>query len=115
MHWILSFQQVLCQILKPMKDDYYYNSTLAHCVYYGVSTIPAAEKHLHGEIVSFGVLCLLTYDGQIRERDKIMAFNADMRLPVTLEEMDLTTEDVDKIVKKDRVAVRTGRCIRGKI
>lgn len=82
------------------KDDYYYNSTLAHCVYYGVSTIPAAEKHLHGEIVSFGVLCLLTYDGQIRERDKIMAFNADMRLPVTLEEMDLTTEDVDKIVKK---------------
>ena len=29
-----------------------------------------------------------------------MAFNADMRLPVTLEEMDLTTEDVDKIVKK---------------
>lgn len=82
------------------KDDYYYNSTLAHCVYYGVSTIPAAEKHLHGEIVSFGVLCLLIYDGQIRERDKIMAFNADMRLPVTLEEMDLTTEDVDKIVKK---------------
>ena len=46
------------------------------------------------------MLCLLTYDGQIEERDKIMAFNADMGLPVTLAEMDLTTEDVDKIVKK---------------
>ena len=47
------------------EEDYYYNSSLAHCVYYGASLFPQCERqHLHGEIVSFGVLCLLTYDGQ---------------------------------------------------
>ena len=40
---------------------YYYNSSLAHCVYYGATMLPASGgKHLHGEIVSFGVLTLLT-------------------------------------------------------
>ena len=41
------------------EEDYYYNSSLAHCVYYGASLFPQCERqHLHGEIVSFGVLCL---------------------------------------------------------
>lgn len=81
-------------------DNYYYNSSLAHCVYYGASTIPACEKHLHGEIVSFGVLCLLTYDGQIEERDKVMAFNKSVGLPTTLAELDMTAEDLPRIAKK---------------
>lgn len=82
------------------KDNYYYNSSLAHCVYYGASTLPQCEKHLHGEIVAFGVLCLLTYDEQYEERDKIMHFNKSIGLPVTLNELDITNEDVIKIADK---------------
>jgi glycerol dehydrogenase len=82
------------------KDNYYYNSSLAHCVYYGSSMIPACEKHLHGEIVAFGVLCLLTYDNQSKERDRIMAFNKSIGLPITLEEIEMTEQDLPKVAKK---------------
>ena len=82
------------------KDNYYYNSSLAHCVYYGASTLPQCERHLHGEIVSFGVLCLLTYDGQIKERDRIMQFNKSVGLPVTLDELEISKEDLTKIADK---------------
>lgn len=85
---------------KDPKDDYYYNSSLAHCVYYGSSLIKACEKHLHGEIVSFGVLCLLTYDNQIEERDRIMAFNKSIGLPVTLSDISLTEDDLHIIGEK---------------
>lgn len=82
------------------RDNYYYNSSLAHCVYYGSSLIPACEKHLHGEIVSFGVLCLLTYDKQMEERDRILAFNRSVGLPVTMAEIGLTQADLPVVAKK---------------
>lgn len=83
------------------KDDYYYNSSLAHCVYYGASLFPKCEHdHLHGEIVSFGVLCLLTYDEQFEERQRIFEFNHSIGLPCTLGEIALTEEDVPVIAHK---------------
>lgn len=82
-------------------ENYYYNSSLAHCVYYGASLCPECEhNHLHGEIVSFGVLCLLTYDGQLEERDRIFKFNHSIGLPCTLSEIALTPEDVPVIAHK---------------
>lgn len=82
-------------------DDYYYNSSLAHCVYYGASLFPKCEHdHLHGEIVSFGVLCLLTYDEQFEERKRIFEFNRSIGLPCTLGEIALTEEDVPAIAHK---------------
>ena len=82
-------------------EDYYYNSSLAHCVYYGASLFPQCERqHLHGEIVSFGVLCLLTYDEQLEERQRIFEFNHSIGLPCTLGEIALTTEDVPAIAHK---------------
>ena len=85
---------------KDPKDNYYYNSSLAHCIYYGSSLIKASEKHLHGEIVSFGVLCLLTYDNQIEERNRIMEFNKSIGLPITLSDISLTEDDLEIIAKK---------------
>lgn len=85
---------------KDPKDNYYYNSSLAHCVYYGSSLIKACEKHLHGEIVSFGVLCLLTYDNQIEERNRIMEFNKSIGLPITLSDIGLTEYDLETVAKK---------------
>lgn len=78
----------------------YYNSSLAHCVYYGSTMVESTVSHLHGEIVSFGVLCLLTYDKQFEEREKIAAFNKKIGLPVCLRDIDLTKNDIDVIVEK---------------
>lgn len=83
------------------KDNYYYNSSLAHCFYYGSSMVPACEKnHLHGEIVSFGVLCLLAYDNQEEELDRILHFNKSVGLPVTLQQLDVTEDDLMTIATK---------------
>ncbi|MFM2483527.1 iron-containing alcohol dehydrogenase family protein [Celerinatantimonas yamalensis] len=76
------------------QDQYYYNSSLAHCVYYGCSLIPACESHLHGEIVAFGVLCLLKYDQNDQEFNRIQAFNKTLGLPTTMAEIGLTRDDL---------------------
>ena len=46
-----------------------YNSCLAHSVYYGCTTLKKIEKnHLHGEVVSYGVLVMLTCDKQYDDK-----------------------------------------------
>jgi glycerol dehydrogenase len=83
------------------ETDYYYNSSLAHCVYYGATLVPASGgKHLHGEIVSFGVLTLLTYDKQFEERERLMKFNHSIGLPITLDEIGLKDKDLQTIADK---------------
>ncbi|MFM2481715.1 iron-containing alcohol dehydrogenase family protein [Celerinatantimonas sp. YJH-8] len=76
------------------EDQYYYNSSLAHCVYYGSSLIPACESHLHGEIVAFGVLCLLKYDHNDAEFNRVLAFNQALGLPTTMADIGLTQDDL---------------------
>lgn len=80
--------------------EYYYNSSLAHCVYYGATVTPSGEKHRHGEIVSLGVLCLLTYDEQWELRDRIMQFNYDLGLPVCFDDLDITEDQFDIMADK---------------
>ncbi len=80
--------------------EYYYNSSLAHCVYYGYTTVPHAAGHLHGEVVAYGVLTLLAYDGQKEELERIMRFNHSIGLPVCLADMDLTPDDLAAIADK---------------
>lgn len=80
--------------------DYYYNSSLAHCVYYGATVTEAGEKHLHGEIVALGVLCLLTYDGQTELRDRIMQFNAELGLPICFDDLGIDESEFEKMVDK---------------
>lgn len=83
------------------KIEVYYNSSLAHCFYNSFMSLPQGEDYRHGAVVSYGVLVLLTYDGQIETRNKIAAFNKKLGLPVTLKEMGITDiKDVDAIIKK---------------
>ncbi len=82
-------------------EEYYYNSSLAHCFYNASTVLPQSHNHLHGEIVSFGVLVLLTYDGQLELRNTVAAFNKRMGLPTTLADLDIVDEaDLDKLVDK---------------
>lgn len=82
-------------------DKYYYNSNLAHCVYCGATMVPSCgEHHLHGEVVAFGILCLLVCDGNTKLLEQVAKFNLSLGLPVTLAEIDLKTSDVQTIVDK---------------
>ena len=63
--------------------EYYYNSSLAHCFYNASMVLPSAHAHLHGEVVSFGNLVLLAYDGQDELLERFLDFNTSIGLPVT--------------------------------
>lgn len=78
-----------------------YNSNLAHAFYYGYTVLPQAADHLHGEVVSYGVLLLLTMDEQFAYRDRLKTFMASIDLPTKLSDLEVTTEDeVNRILDK---------------
>ncbi len=78
-----------------------YNSNMAHAFYYGYTVLPQAERHLHGEVVSYGVLLLLTMDGQYEYRNQLMDFMKAIALPTTLADLEITSDrEVEKILDK---------------
>ncbi len=80
--------------------NYYYNSSIAHCVYYGSTVTKKGHAHLHGEVVSLGVLCLLTYDHQYEQREKIMEFNHSIGLPVCFDDIEVSEDEFDAMCDK---------------
>lgn len=93
------------------KDDYYYNSSLAHCFYNSSMVLPSIHSHLHGEVVSFGNLVLEAVDGDDEALERFLRFNRSIKLPVTLAELDITEPaQVDAIV--DRApAIKEWSCV----
>jgi Glycerol dehydrogenase and related enzymes len=79
-----------------------YTTGLAHAVYNGFTVIPAIEEnhHLHGEVVAYGILVLLTADRQYEERDRVFRFNKSIGLPTTLADIHATKQDLPKVAKK---------------
>lgn len=89
---------------------YYFNSTVAHAFYNAYTSLGArAEKHLHGEIVSFGVLVLRCFDNQQAELKRSYAFNTRLGLPTTLADIDATEADLDLILEKAQETNEWGR------
>lgn len=87
--------------LTTTKDSYYYNSSLAHCFYNASMVLPEIHRHLHGEVVSFGTLVLHAVDGNDEALERLIAFNASVKLPVTLAELDITSaEQVNALVDR---------------
>lgn len=77
-------------------------SGLAHAVYNGFTVIHQIEEHghLHGEIVSYGILVLLIVDKQKEEFKRIYEFNKKLGLPTRLSDLHCTESHVDRIVEK---------------
>ena len=70
-----------------------YNSGLAHAIFYALTSYPVIEeKHLHGEVVGFGVLFALLVDGQYDEFEKIYTLNKQLGLPTSLAQIEITEE-----------------------
>lgn len=80
--------------------EFYYNTNIAHCFYYGGTIFKNAHDYLHGFWVAFGVLVLLHYDGQKELLERVMAFYRDTGLPVKLADVGLKTEDLPLLIKK---------------
>ncbi len=83
-----------------------YNTGLAHAINYGLTSFPEVERnHLHGEIVSFGVLLLLLVEEQSEPTmrgmfKKMFDFNRTVGLPIRLEDLGLTGADQDAVIDK---------------
>ena len=79
-----------------------YTTGMAHAVYNGFTILPSVEHHghLHGEVVSYGILVLLTVDQQYEERDKLYQFNRSIGLPTCLADIHATPEDLEKVTTK---------------
>lgn len=82
------------------KTDYYYNSTLAHCVYYGSTVTRKGHAHLHGEVVALGVLCLLCFDDQKAEFDRILRFNHAIGLPICFDDIEIDEDEFEQMADK---------------
>lgn len=75
----------------------------AHGIHSGLTMIPSAHKYLHGEKVSFGIVCQMVLENMTEDIvEQMMSFMVDIGLPVTLEDLNVepTEENVRTIAKK---------------
>ncbi len=77
-------------------------SGLAHAVYNGFTVLSQIEEygHLHGEIVSYGILILLIADRQKEEFERVFRFNKSLGLPTKLSDLHSSMKDADKVIEK---------------
>ena len=81
--------------------DFSVNSSIAHSLFYGFTVLHQIEKnHLHGEVVSYGVLVLLTYDGQFEKRDELFDFYKAVGLPTKLEDIEVKYDELGPVIDK---------------
>lgn len=83
--------------------DHKYNTALAHAMYYGFTLVDEIkEKHLHGEVVSYGVLVQLMLDKDTSEFKKVYEFNKLLNLPCKLQDLDISLDhpSLDKAINK---------------
>ena len=78
-----------------------YNTGLAHAIFYTLTSYPQIESsHLHGEVVSLGVLLLLLVDGQQEMFERIYRFSRSVKLPVCLSDVDIPDSEQDHIIDR---------------
>lgn len=90
--------------------DHDYNGHFAHSFYYGVTSLPQGKDHLHGEIVSYGVLIVLELAKQFDKLQTLRNFMLEVGLPTSLKDLDITSEEdlslvIDKALAKDHIDV----------
>ena len=93
----------LASNLLTKEHTVHYNSGLAHAVFYSLTAFPQIEeRHLHGEVVGYGVLILLLCDGQEEEFQKVYEFHKKTKLPTRLEQIEITKEEFESILTNIR-------------
>ncbi len=79
-----------------------YTTGLAHAIYNGFTVLSSTEEygHLHGEIVAYGILIMLSIDKQYEARDRIIEFYSEIGLPRCLKDLHATPDDLLKVTEK---------------
>ena len=78
-----------------------YNGGVAHALFYSLCELPGFdETHIHGVVVGFGVLLQLLLDGQTEEFEKLYAFNQQIGLPVSFDEIGISLSDLEKVAER---------------
>jgi len=78
-----------------------YNTGMGHAVFYALTSFPQIEAgHLHGEVVSYGILILLLVDGQKEMFEKLYAFSRSVGLPTRLADVEITKEQLPQVIEK---------------
>ncbi|HWR41050.1 MAG TPA: iron-containing alcohol dehydrogenase family protein, partial [Patescibacteria group bacterium] len=81
--------------------DFSINSSIAHSLFYGMTILPQIEKnHLHGEVVSYGVLVLLVYDGQMDQLEELYNFYKTVKFPTKLADIEVTYDELGPAIEK---------------
>jgi len=63
---------------------------VAHALLYGLTVMPQAHLHLHGEWVSWGILVQLCLEKNEEELRTLLPFFAELGIPITLKALDMT-------------------------
>lgn len=78
-----------------------FNGHIAHALFCTITMLPQIEeKHLHGEVVMYGVLLLLMCDKQMEELERNFNFCKSVGLPTKLADIDVTLEEMDRVLTK---------------
>ncbi len=78
-----------------------YNSCLAHSLYYGMTVLKQIEEHhLHGEVVAYGTLVLLTCDKQYDELSTVYKLFKSIALPTKLKNLEVSIEELPLVINK---------------
>lgn len=62
---------------------------LAHALLYGMTVLPQIHHHLHGEVVSYGLVVQTCLQRNEAELEKLVSFFSQLSLPVTLAELGI--------------------------
>lgn len=90
----------LASIYLTAEHTVHYNSGLAHAIFYSMTSYPHIEKkHLHGEVVSYGVLNLLLVDQNTEDFERVYNFNKSVGLPTCLEDLEFEKSQIDDLAK----------------
>ncbi|MDO4962277.1 MAG: iron-containing alcohol dehydrogenase, partial [Eubacteriales bacterium] len=79
-------------------ERFYYNTCIAHCFYNAYTVTSKAHEHLHGEVVSYGILVQLAYDKNYDELAKLLEFYKALKLPTTMADVELDPSEVKLLV-----------------
>lgn len=79
------------------------NGACAHGLFNALTSLEHIEKnHLHGEVVSYGVLVMLMLDNQEKEVEKLYPFYKKINLPTSLKDLEIinNTDYLNPILEK---------------
>lgn len=88
-------------MVSNMVDSVKYNTSLAHALFNSFTSLKQVEeKHLHGEVVAYGALVLLTMDKQFDRRDIFYDFYKILKLPTKLSDIEVEVSELDIVMKQ---------------